>query len=260
MGKIITPGWGRGKEEKRGKKRNDSNDEERLEVRGSPSEVFEGVVPGDEHREGLTKGDVLFENSAEGGADDPIIVEGGMGEGIDVAGEDAPGECLIGSEEVGDGGKLAPEVEVAGIGVRGRMVLKAVGFNDGEEGPAEVGFRASGEGEGDDEAIGGEPEFGEEAGEAGAETGGINDEVAGVPFGTQVAEDGVERGVGGPLPAKAGDDAIERERWGGGMVGGNFDDGEGSEVVGGRGTGISSGDGGGRRGRRRGGSEERQAC
>lgn len=182
-----------------------------------------------------------------------------MGEGIDVAGEDAPGEGLIGTEEVGDRGKLAPEVEVAGIGVRRRMVLKAVGFHDGEEGPAEVGFGASGESEGDDEAIGGEPEFGEKAGKAGAETGGVDDEVAGVPFGTQVAEDGVERGVGYTLPAKAGDDAIEGERRGGGVVGGNFDDGEGSEVVGGRGAWLGSGDGGGRRGRRRGGSEERQA-
>lgn len=155
-----------------------------------------------------------------------------MGEGIDVAGEDAPGEGLVGTEEVGDGGKLAPEVEVAWIGVRGSVVLKAMGFNDGQEGPAEVGFGASCEGEGDDETFRREPDFGEEAGEAGAEAGGVDDEVAGVPFVTQVAEDGIQRGVGDALPAEAGDDAVEGERWGGGGDGDDFDDGEGGEVVG----------------------------
>ncbi len=195
-------------------------------------EVGEGIEPGEHNREGLTKGDVLFQDGAEGGADDPIVAKRDMGEGIDVAGQDTPGEGLIGTEEVGDGGKLAPEVEVARIGAGGRVVLKAVGFNDGEEGPAKVGFGASGEDEGNDKTIGREPKFGKEAGEAGAEAGGIGDKVAGVPFVTQIAEDGIERGVGDALPAQAGNDAVEGKRGVGGGGGDDFDDGEGGEVVG----------------------------
>ncbi|MCU0487764.1 MAG: hypothetical protein MUE67_02290, partial [Anaerolineales bacterium] len=182
-----------------------------------------------------------------------------MGEGIDVAGEDAPGEGLIGAKEVGDRGKLAPEVEVARLGVGGRMVLKAVRFNDREEGPAEVGFGARRKDEGNDETFGGGPEGGEEAGKASAKAGGIDDEVTGAPFVTQAVEDGVERGVRGALPTEAGDDAVDGERWGCGVVGEYFDDGEGSEIVGSREARLGSGNDGRRRGRRRGRSEERQA-
>jgi hypothetical protein len=58
---------------------------------------------------------MLVEDGAQGGADDPIVVEGGAGEGVDDARGDAPGEGLIGTEEVGYGGELAPEIEIAFI-------------------------------------------------------------------------------------------------------------------------------------------------
>ena len=95
------------------------------------------------------------------------------------------------------------------------MVLKAMGFDEGEEGPAEVGFGAGGESEGDDEAFGRGPGFGEKAGEAGAEAGGIDDEVAGLPVIAKLAEGLIEIGVGDTLPAEAGHDAVEGERRGG---------------------------------------------
>ena len=132
----------------------------------------------------------------EGGAEDPIGVEGGVGEGVEDAGGDAPGEGLIGTEDVGDGGELAPEIEVGLIGMRGGVVLKAAGFDDGKEGPAEVGFGASGEGEGDDEAFGRGPNLGEEAGETGAESGGIDDEVVGMPSVAQAGPSARGEGLG----------------------------------------------------------------
>ncbi len=124
------------------------------------------------------------------------------------------------------------------------MVLKAAGFDEGKEGPAEVGFGASGEGEGDDETFGRGPDFGEEAGEAGAEAGGIDDEVAGVPLVAQGAEEGIEVGVGDALPAEAGDDAVERERRGGGGGRDDIHDGEGGEVVSDLGILLGTGEGG----------------
>lgn len=124
------------------------------------------------------------------------------------------------------------------------MVLKAVGFNEGKEGPADVGFGARGEGEGDDETIGRGPDFGEEAGEACAEASGIYDEVTGIPLFPQAAEDGIEIGVGGALPAKAGNDAVDGERWGCGRSGDDIDDGEGGEVVGDRRVFLGIGEGG----------------
>ena len=111
------------------------------------------------------------------------------------------------------------------------MILEAMGFDEGEEGPAEVGFGARGKDEGDDQAVGGGPGLGEEAGEAGAKAGGIYDEVAGLPVVTKTAEDLIEIGVGNALPAIAGDDAVEGERRGGGGGGVDFNEGQGGEVV-----------------------------
>ena len=199
---------------------------------GLPAEVCQGVGSRDDDGYALAEGDVFVEEGAEGGAEDPIVVEGGVGEGVGDAGGDAPGEGLIGTEELGYGGELAPEIEVALICIRGGVVLKAAGFDEGKEGPAEIGFGASGEGEGDDETFGRGPDLGEEAGETGAEPGGIDDEVAGMPLVAQAAEEGVEIGVGDALPAEAGDDAVEGERRGRGGGGEDLDDGEGGEVVG----------------------------
>ncbi len=58
---------------------------------------------------------MLVEDGTEGGAEDPIVVEGGVGEGVGDARGDTPGEGLIGTEELGHGGELAPEIEVKGI-------------------------------------------------------------------------------------------------------------------------------------------------
>jgi hypothetical protein len=188
---------------------------------------------------------VLVEEGAKGGAEDPIVVEGGVGEGGGDAGGDAPGEGLIRTENVGYGRELAPEIEVGLICIRGGVVLKAAGFDEGKEGPAEVGFGASGEDEGDDETFGRGPDLGEEAGETGAEAGGIDDEVAGIPLVAQAAEEGVEIGVGDALPADAGDDAVEGEQRGRGGGGDDVDEGEGSEVVGELGVLLGSEEGGG---------------
>ena len=165
-------------------------------------------------------------------------MEGGTGEGIEEAGRDSPGEELIGTEDVGYSGDLTPESLVGLVGFGGSVILEAMGFDEGEEGPAEVGLGAGGENERDDEAFGGDPGFGEKAGEAGAEAGGIEDKVAGLPVIAKLAEGLIEIGVGDTLPAEAGYDAVERERRGGGLGraqgggGSDFDDSEGGEVVG----------------------------
>jgi hypothetical protein len=91
------------------------------------------------------------------------------------------------------------------------VVLKAVRFNEGKEGPAEIGFGAGGKDEGDDETFGRGPDFREEAGEASAKAGGIYDEIAGPPLIPQAAENGVEISVGGALPAEAGNDIVPGE-------------------------------------------------
>jgi hypothetical protein len=181
---------------------------------GSPGGTGEGVKRGNDDGDGLVKGNVFVEEGAEGGADDPIIVKGDMGEGIEETRRYAPGEELIGTEEVGNGGDLTPESFIAFVRIRGGVVLEAMGFDEGEEGPAEVGFRAGGENVGDDEAYGWGPGFGEEAGETGAETGGIDDEVAGLPVVAKTAEGLIKIGVGDILPAEAGYDAVEGKRWG----------------------------------------------
>jgi hypothetical protein len=58
---------------------------------------------------------VLVEEGAQGGADNPIVMEGGVGEGVDEARRNAPGEGLIGTEEVGYDGELTPKIEVGFI-------------------------------------------------------------------------------------------------------------------------------------------------
>ena len=78
-------------------------------------EVCQGIWGVDDDGYALVEGDVLVEEGTQGGADDPIVVEGGVGEGVDEARGDAPGEGLIGTEEMGYGGKLAPESEVTFI-------------------------------------------------------------------------------------------------------------------------------------------------
>ena len=58
------------------------------------------------------------------------------------------------------------------------------------------------------EACGRGSNLGEEAGKTGAETGGIDGKVAGMPLVAQAAEEGIEAGVGETLPVEAGDHAV----------------------------------------------------
>jgi hypothetical protein len=102
---------------------------------GSPGGKGEGVNRGNDGREGAVNRNVFVEDGAEGGADDPIIVERGPGEGFEVTRRDSPGEDLIGAEDVGNGGELTPEGLITFVRLRGGMILEAMGFDQGEEGP-----------------------------------------------------------------------------------------------------------------------------
>ena len=110
--------------------------------------------------------------------------------------------------------------------------MKSASFDQGKEGPAEVGFGTSGEDEGDDQTLGRGPNFGKEAGEAGSESSGIDDEVTSFPLVAQGSENRIEIGMGNALPAEASDDAVEGKRWRCGRGGDNIDDGESGEIVG----------------------------
>ncbi len=121
---------------------------------GSPGGKGERVNRRNDGREGTVNRYVLVDEGAEGSADDPVIVKGGMSEGVEDARRHSPGKELVGTGDVGNGGDLTPEGFIGFVRIRGGVVLEAMGFHEGEEGPAKLGFGAGGENEGDDEAFG----------------------------------------------------------------------------------------------------------
>ncbi len=69
------------------------------------------------------------------------------------------------------------------------------------------------------------PGFGEEVGKTDAKSGGVEDEIAGMPVVAETAENWIEIGVRETLPVAAGNDAVNRNnRRDGGMRDG-FNDG-----------------------------------
>ena len=58
---------------------------------------------------------MFVEQGTKGGAENPIVAERDTGERVEEAGWNAPGEGLVGAEDMGYGGKLTPEGEVSFI-------------------------------------------------------------------------------------------------------------------------------------------------
>jgi hypothetical protein len=181
-------------------------------VTGTDDTILGGKVPFE-----------LVEFGDEGIGEDEVIVDE-FALGATRALGDAPAEGLLRAGEDLVNATAVLKTDIVGVD----MVAEAAGLDDGEEAPAYFGFLRLGELDGDD--TGGEGTV-EERPEAFAHTGGVDDDVLGVP-GLGKAFEFAEYGkVTFADPTVAGDDVVGGAAEG--LEGGEVDleDGEGGGIT-----------------------------